>query len=159
MNHAIQTLQEEIQRLKIENDRLRINHLGVLTRQGAEIENERNTYQGDRYVIALDINYLKELNNQLTQPGADELLRKSFQIRDEDILFRFNVRSGDEYGFVIKGDPDAFIKRLDKSLAENGLSAMMAWEILLSGDDLFTVCDNAMNKVYELKAQRGIKSR
>lgn len=159
MSDSIQHLQQEIQRLQIENDRLRMNHLGVLTRQGAEIENERNDYDGERYVIALDINFLKQLNDTLTQSGVDELLRKSFQIRDDDILFRFNVRSGDEYGFVIKGDPEAFITRLEKSLAENNLSAMMAWEILLPADDLFTVCDNAMQKVYALKAQRGIKSR
>lgn len=148
-----------IAELEAENDRLRFNHLGMLTRQGAVIENERNSYTGERFVIVLDINYLHLMNEKLGQAGVDALMTKAFNLRDEDVKFKFNIKSGDEYGFVTRGNPDGFISHLTDNLTFHGLSAIMAWEPLMQNDDLMEVCERAMLKVYELKAQRGIESR
>lgn len=152
-------LQARIDQLESENERLRYDHLGMLTRQAGEIENERHPYTGTRYLIAFDINYLKQLNDKLGQAAVDVLLKKAFAIRDEDILFKFSVKSGDEKAIVTRGDPEGLIKRLAQSLEDNGLSAVMAWDPLLPTDNLFVVCERAMDKVYVIKAQRGIQSR
>ena len=152
-------LQARIDQLEAENERLRYDHLGMLTRQAGEIENERQPYTGARFLIAFDINYLKQKNDELGQAAVDVLMKKSFDLRDEDILFKFSVKSGDEKAIVTRGDPEELIKRLSQSLEDNGLSAVMAWELLLPTDNLFTVCERAMTKVYEIKAQRGIESR
>lgn len=152
-------LQARIDELEAENEHLRYDHLGMLTRQGGEIENQRNNYTGARYLIAFDINYLKQMNDKLGQAAVDELMKKAFALRNEDILFKFSVKSGDEKAIVTLGNPDGLIEHLTRSLEENGLSAVMAWEPLLPTDNLFVVCERAMQKVYELKAQRGIESR
>jgi len=152
-------LQAENEALRAENERLRYDHLGMLTRQGGEIENERIEYTSARYLIAFDINYLKQMNDTLGQAAVDELMKKSFALRHEDILFKFSVKSGDEKAIVTLGNPDGIIEHLTKSLEENGLSAIMAWEPLLPTDNLFVVCERAMLRVYALKAQRGITSR
>lgn len=158
MKTLVEALQEWIAALEKENERLRYNHLGVMTRQAADLENERNRYTGPRYVVMLDINYLKKLNDAHGQATVDEFMKRAFQVRDEDLFFAFNNRSGDEYGFVIKGDPEKFITRLDESLTANYLSAMMAWEEI-TDNDLFAAAERGMEKVYELKRQRGIESR
>jgi GGDEF domain-containing protein len=158
MKSFVETLQEEIKRLKEENDRLRYNDLGVMTRQAAAVENERNWYSGPRYVVMLDINYLKKLNDAHGQATVDEFMKRAFQVRDDDLFFAFNNRSGDEYGFVLKGDPDKFIARLEQSLTENYLSAMMAWEEI-TDNDLFAAAERGMAKVYEMKRARGIEGR
>jgi len=156
---TLEQLQAENIKLKSENERLRYDHLGMLTRQAGELEHERTKYTGARYLIAFDINYLKQMNDKLGQAAVDVLMKKSFDIRDEDILFKFSVKSGDEKAIVTLGNPDGIIEHLIRSLEENGLSAVMAWEPLLPTDNLFVVCERAMEKVYELKAQRGIASR
>ena len=148
-----------IAELEAENERLKFNHLGMLTRQGAVIENERNTYTEQRFVIGLDINYLKQMNDKLGQAGVDSLMRQAFNLRNEDVKFKFNIKSGDEYGFVTRGNPDGFISHLTDNLTLHGLSAIMAWEPLTATDDVMEVCERVMQKVYELKAQRGIESR
>ena len=156
----LERLERENAELKADNARLRVNHLGVYTRPAAEVEYERAAYTDEQYVVVWDVNYLKQANDAYGQPKVNEMLAAAYaETRGEDVVFKFNIQSGDEYGAIIRGDPEGFIKHQTSALRSHGLDAIMAWLPLHPGDDLFAVCEQAMEQVTAAKHARGIQSR
>lgn len=153
--HEIIMLREMIAEIEQENSTLRTNpNYGTLTRQALEIENRR--LSGDHYVVMIDIDYLHRLNAEHgSQEPVNDMIRRAFDFRHDDLLLKANYASGDEVVFLVRANPEEFMRRLAESLGREGITATMACERLSDGDDLLDVCDRAIRRVYKIKARRG----
>jgi hypothetical protein len=149
-------LLRRIAELEQENKALRVNpNYGTLTRQALEIENRR--LKGERYVVMIDIDYLHQLNDRHgSQEPVNDMIRRAFDFRHDDLLLKANYASGDEVVFLVRTDPEAFMERLRESLGREGITATMVYERMSDRDDLLEVCDRAIRRVYALKAERGV---
>src|SRR3990167_8103472 len=148
---------DRIRELERENELLRANkNYGTLTRQALEIEHRKLT--DERYVIVLDIDHLHRLNQEHgSQEPVNAMIRRAFDFRHNDLLLKANYASGDEVVFIVRSDPEGFMKRLQEALKQEGITATMVYGHISDDDDLLDVCERAMQRVYELKAQRDVK--
>jgi len=123
-----------------------------------ENEQQRSRRLGDStFVSIIDLNELKEINDQKGHAEGDELLRRTalalrYAVRNSDFLARVG---GDE--FAVLGvqcdsiDPDEVSERLRSSLRNAGISASVGTAVGRPSDTHREVWDNADAAMYRDK--------
>lgn len=147
-------LEKEIEQLKQDKA------YGGLTRPGLDIEHRKNADQC-QYVVFIDLNYIHSLNAELGEPKVDEMIKSafSFAVREHDIVVNFGrVESGDEEAFLLRGDPEGFIRRLYENVRSNGLDGIAAYAEI-KDHDLISSIETARSIVREEKKKRGVVGR
>lgn len=156
-NNDLQKLLEENERLRAENAELRHDQAyGILTQTGLHTE-YRKLQESDLYAIFMDLDGIHALNEKFGDyETVDSKVRNAFNLRNDDLVLAGRWKSGDEILFVVRTNPRKFIRRLQDSLIQNGLSATCSYQ-KIAGNDLTSAVDKCIKRVYAKKAQRKVE--
>lgn len=129
---------------------------GCYTRQGFQQLIWHRIAADAKWLIYFDIDGMRELNDQHTHRGVNEMIKKSLTVRSTDYLAGQRY-SGDEFMVVVTDDPERgetdplqLTMRLKEALRENGLSATFAIAPVIS-DDLMENVEPAVQLVEDAK--------
>lgn len=161
--HNSQRLLEELEasRRDAETDLL----TGLYNRRGWSLVMEREEARCRRYhhecvLLVVDLDKLKQINDEYGHVAGDHLLRKSARIlsatvRQPDVVARLG---GDEFGILlVETDVEragVFVERLRQALEEAGVEASLGVADWHTGESFCDTLARADQAMYENKRQR-----
>lgn len=126
MSQSIEELKAEIAKLQAENLLLKTHApYGIFTRAAFEIE-KRNLLENGQYVVFGDVDNMHALNIQHGYENVNQMIRSALQVRTSDLLLTSLWFSGDEFVFVIRGNPDGFCNRIKESFSAYQMGITLA---------------------------------
>lgn len=129
--------------------------------QFIEIEEQRcQRYGSPAVVIILDLDDLKQLNDEQGHQAGDDLLRRTAAhlkqtVRTSDVVARLG---GDEFGILMvefaPQQPHAIVQRLYDTLASAGIAASIGWAVRQPHASLQVAVEQADIRMYAVKRGR-----